>query len=288
MPDIPIQYDSESLPKGVLTPVCPPLGLLRASREGALPSELAHDVASHIDSCDLCQILLADLEHVPQPSLTNAERDRILNKLPILVPPKTSWSWYAVSAAAVALVVAGIFFLRRPAQMPPFQSVAQTQPSTPSTPANQPAPSPLQIAKLAPPLDLSPQLVLRGESSASQPTAQQFEPAFAAYTQGDYPVAEQRFRILAQQFPRSETPFLYLGVTELLENNSQAALPNLSRAESLARQNNGSQRNDAAWYHALAAVAQRSPDAGTLVENVCFRKSSPYSQQACQLKASIK
>ncbi len=288
MPDLPIQYDSESLPRGVITPACPPLGLLRARREGALPSELAHDVGSHIDTCALCRMLLADLEHVPQPSLTNVERDRILSKLPILIPTKTGWSWYAVSAAAIALIVAGIFFLRRPASMPPFQSAAQSQPSAPSTSIDNPSPPQLQIAKLEPPLDLSPALVLRGESSAAQPTAQQFQPGFTAYTQGDYPAAEQQFRILAQQFPRSETPFLYLGVTQLLENNSEAALPNLSRAEALARQNNGSQRNDAAWYHALAAVAQHSPDAGTLVENVCFRRSSPYSRQACQLKASVK
>ncbi len=288
MPDLPIHYDSESLPKGVLTPVCPPLGLLRASREEALPSELAHDVASHIDSCTLCQMLLADLEQIPVPSLTSAERDRILGRLPILTSPKTGWSWYAMAAAAIALVVAGIFLLRRPIPMPPFRALAQSGHSAPSTPVSKPAPPQLQIAKLAPPLDLSPELILRGEASATQPTAQQFEPAFAAYTQANYPVAEQHFRILAQQFPRSETPFLYLGVTQLLQNNSEAALPNLSRAESLARQNNGPQRNDAAWYHALAAIARHSSDAGTLVENVCFRKSSPYSQQACQLRASIK
>jgi hypothetical protein len=230
-------------------------------------------------------MLLTDLEDLPQPSLTSLERDRILSKLPIFVPAKIGWSWYAVSAAAVALVIAGFFFLRQPASVPPFREVAQSQPATS---ASKPAAPLIQIAKLEPPLDLSPALVLRGEASATQPTAQQLEPAFTAYTQGDYPAAEQHFRILAQQFPRSETPFLYLGVTQLLQNDSTDALPNLSRAEALARQNNGPQRNDAAWYHALAAIDQHAPDASTLLENVCFRKSSPYSQQACQLKASIK
>jgi hypothetical protein len=289
MPDLPTQHDNESLPQClVITQSCPPLALLRASQQDALPSELAFDVSSHIESCLLCRILLAGLEHTPQPSLTAAERARIRRKLPIAPAAKAGWHWYAATAAAVALIVAGItLFLRQPDSTPAPQPVAQSQ-AAPVADSAQPSTPQVQIAKLAPPPDLSPALVLRGEASTAQPTAQQLAPAFAAYTQGDYPVAAQRFKLLAQQFPRSETPFLYLGITQLLQNDSHDALPVLTRADSLAHQNNGSQRYDATWYHALAAVAAHATDATTLLENVCFRKQSPYSPQACALRTSTK
>ena len=292
MPETNLLPDDDSLPSGLgVTPSCPPLSLLRASREGALPPELANDVAGHIESCSLCRTLLADLDHIPQPALTAAERNRIRRKLPLPPAQKTTWPWYVASAAAVALIITGItLFVRQPAPAIATQPVTHSQPmpSTPQ-PAPQPAAPPIEVAKLAPPTALSPGLVLRGgEASTAQPSAQQLDPAFTAYTQGDYPLAEQRFNLLAAQYPRSETLFLYLGVTQLLQNNIQAALPSLSRADSLARENHSPQRDAATWYHALAATTAQAPDAGTLLDNVCLQTQSPYSRQACQLRSSRK
>ncbi len=292
MPDLSLPHHSESLPGGLhFFQPCPPLSLLRASIEDVLPSEIAADVSGHIDTCTVCQMLLTDLEAVPPASLTSVERARIRHQIPIAPPAhRSGWHWHATSAAAIALVVVAIaFLLRQPGSNSSSRPVTQSHPASSSTEsAAQSAASPIQIARLAPPLDLSPALVLRGEASTAQPNAQQLAPAFAAYTQGDYALAAERFKILTDQFPRSETPFLYLGITQLLQNNEKSALPTLARADFLARQNHGAQRDDAAWYHALAAVAAQSADASDLLDSICERKQSPYSHQACELRESRK
>ena len=215
-----------------------------------------------------------------QPAITPQERDRILRKLPhASATAPAGWHWYAAAAAAFILAVAGAFlFLRQPQ---PNQ--ATTQPAA-QTPTPQPLAPRLQIAKLALPVGLAPGLVLRGEAPTQQPTAGQLAPAFEAYAKDDYPLAAQRFTQLADQFPRAELPFLYLGVTELLQQDNTHALTTLSRADTLAKQNHSAQKDAAAWYHALAAVAAQSPEAPTLLHTVCANTQSPYSQQACELE----
>ena len=280
MPDLSFQYNGESLPAGVYVfQSCPPLSLLRASIEELLPSEIAFDVSSHIDACALCQMLLTDLEFVPPVSLTPKDRERIRRNLPVAPPPQThGWHWYAASAAAIALVVAGLSLFVHLSTV----GAASSPAPVPQTLSTQPEPSPSVIAKLAPPLDPSSAPAVPGASSATQ----QLAPAFAAYTQSDYRLAAQRFKLLADQFPRSETPFLYLGITQLLQDDPKDAVPNLARADALARQNHGAQRNEAAWYHALAAVEAHSTDAPDLLESICTLKNSPYSQQACELSTN--
>jgi hypothetical protein len=130
-------------------------------------------------------------------------------------------------------------------------------------------------------LDLSPALVLRGESTTSEPTAQQLAPAFDAYSRNDYALAAQRFSQLAKQFPRSGTPFLYLGVTQLLTNDNADALFNLTRAEQFV---SPAQKEDASWYRAIAARRTNAPNASELLHTICGRNGSPYAQQACQLE----
>ncbi|HEY6376444.1 MAG TPA: hypothetical protein VIX90_13060 [Edaphobacter sp.] len=246
-----------------------------------LPATLASDVNHHIEKCPLCQMLLTDLQHIPQPAITTNERDRILRKLPHASPAiPAGWRWYAASAAAVILAVAGAFlFLREPQTNQPTQ--ATTQPA--ETPVPQTSATGLQIAKLAVPIGLAPGLALRGEASTQQPTAAQLSPAFEAYAKDDYPLAAQRFTELADQFPRAELPFLYLGVTQLLQQEDTRALTTLTRADSLAQQNHSDQKDAASWYHALSAVAAKSPDAPHLLRVVCAHPQSPYSQQACKL-----
>jgi len=116
------------------------------------------------------------------------------------------------------------------------------------------------------------------------PTAQQLAPAFDAYTRNDYPLATQRFSQLAKQFPRSGTPFLYLGVTQLLTNDNVNALFNLTRAEQFVSPD---QKDTASWYRAIAALRTSAPNARQLLHTVCSRNGSPYAQQACQIEQSF-
>ena len=286
------QYEADTLPDGVhASPTCPPLSLLRAWKEEVLPDDLARDVASHADACALCRTLLADLEYLSQPGITSAERDRIRRKLPLVAPPvrTVGWRWYAVASAAAALIIAGVLLVVRETRHrdvvhvtpPGVTSPAPEQTATVQQPTSR---TDLQVAKLEPPIDLSPALVLRGESSASVPTAQQLAPAFDAYTRNDYPLATQRFSQLAKQFPRSGTPFLYLGVTQLLTNDNVNALFNLTRAEQFVSPD---QKDTASWYRAIAALRTSAPNARQLLHTVCSRNGSPYAQQACQIEQSF-
>ena len=277
------QRDPDSLPEGVhASPACPPLALLRAWKEEVLPDELARDVGSHAEACPLCTTLLADLEHLSQPGITSAERDRIRRRLPLISPPTriAGWRWYAVASAAAALVVAGILLVIRQTEHPTAANLSLAfEPPAAQSAASHAEP---QVAKLEPPsVDLSSALVLRSGPSMSEPTAQQLAPAFEAYARSDYSLAAQRFSQLAKQFPRSGTPFLYLGVTQLLANDNTNALFNLTRAEQFVAP---AQRDAASWYHALAALRARAPNARQLLHSVCSRNGSAYAQRACQIE----
>ncbi len=282
-PQTPIAEQDEALPSSVRpTRHCPPLSVLRAHQEEVLPSTLAADVSHHIKQCALCQMLLTDLQHTPQPAITTNERDRILRKLPNTSPTvPAGWRWYAAAAAAIILAVAGAFlFLRQPQTNQPTQATSQpAETPAPQTPATR-----LQIAKLAIPIGLAPGLALRGEAPTQQPTAAQLSPAFEAYAKDDYPLAAQRFTELADQFPRAELPFLYLGISQLFQHDTAHALTALTRADALAQQNNSAQKDAAAYYHAFAAVVAHSPDAPQLLHSICAQTKSPYSQQACDLE----
>jgi len=292
MPDL-HQHDPDILPQGVHTsPSCPPLALLRAWREEVLPADLARDVVAHTESCTVCRTLLGDLEQFPQPGITSAERNRIRQKLPFVSPPARTagWRWYAIASAAAALVIAGVLLVVRQTEHPTVARVTppetqQTQPETSAVTQKSSAEpsSNVQVAKLSPPIELSPGLVLRGEATSAEPTAQQLEPAFDAYVRSDYPLATQRFSQLAKQFPRSGTPFLYLGVTQLLTNDNANALFNLTRAEQFI---SPAQKDAASWYRSIAAVRTRAPNASQLLHALCGRDGSDYAQQACQLEHS--
>jgi hypothetical protein len=288
MPDL-YSNEPDTLPTGVhASQACPPLALLRAWKEDVLTADLARDVASHAENCTLCSTLISDLEHLPQPGITAAERARIRQKLPLIAPTARTggWRWYTVAGAAAALIIAGVLLTisqtEHPRQahidVPTVSEPAQTQAVAPQPAAPSAEP---QLAKLEPPVDLSPALVLRGEVTTSEPTAQQLAPAFDAYSRNDYQLAAQRFSQLAKQFPRSGTPFLYLGVTQLLTNDNANALFNLTRAEQFI---SPGQKDVASWYRAIAARRTNAPNASQLLHAICSRNGSPYAQQACQLE----
>lgn len=285
----PHSHHSDTLPPGILTsPACPPLAMLRAWREEVLPADLARDVAAHVDSCSLCRTLLADLQHLPQPGITSAERNRIRHKLPLIgsSPRRAGWRWYAVASGAAALVIAGVLLVVHQTKHPtaahvtePF-SPAETQAAT-RHPDNSTTSGDLQVAKLDPPVDLSPALVLRGETTPAEPTAQQLAAAFNAYNQSDYPLATQLFSQLANQFPFSGTPFLYLGVTQLLTNDNANALFNLTRAEQFVAP---AQKDAASWYRVIAALRTGADNSTQLLHALCGRNASIYAQKACHLE----
>lgn len=286
----------EQLPEGLRpAPACPPLRLLLAHREGVLPEDAAKEVEAHLVCCSLCRGLLADLEHLDPPGLTQRERESMRSRLPI---PASStgkgWRWYVVSGAVAAtLLVCAALTLHVWRAADSVPQTAQTHvpapqqappPDRPSSPAPTSARVDVEVAKLDPPLSAAPGLVLRGAGPIGQPDASQLAPAFDAYGRNDYTLAADRFNLLAKQFPRAEVPVLYLGVTQLLMHNDQAAFVSLTRAEKLATT---SQRHIAEWYRAVAAARTGNPEASDLLDTVCRDKDSSYAKQACALKEKI-
>jgi hypothetical protein len=292
---MPNHDSSELLPVGVrTTSSCPPLALLRAWQAEALPEELVHDVAEHVGTCRICSGLLADLEQLPEPTITAAERERIRRKLPLIVPAehkRPTWKWYSIAAAVAAVAVSAVYLTVRETRrstetaqriQTPLPSVIP--PATPTPAPSTTAPQ-VQVAQLDPPLALAPGMVLRGEASSSQPTAAELDPAFSAYNSGDYPQAIALFSQLAKQYPRSGTPFLYLGVSQLLNNENNEALFNLTRAQKFV---DASQRDAASWYLLAASARTKAPDTAQQAHDLCARGGrSRYSTEACELEKDL-
>jgi len=293
----PLKPTEERLPEGLRPiPPCPPLRLLLAHQEGVLPEEGAKEIDAHLASCGLCRGLLSDLSELEPRGLTERERESIRRKLPIpMASSGKNWRWYAVSGAiAATLLVCAILALHTWRSVPgaaPQVAETPTQPSEQLTPQNapqaapRPAPPEIEVAKLDPPLSTAPGLVLRGAGPIDQPDASQLAPAFDAYEKNNYPLAAERFDLLAKQFPRAEDPVLYLGVTQLLMHDDQAALVSLTRAEQLAT---ARQQDVAKWYRAVAAVRTHDPEAAELLRELCRRDSSAYTKQACDLEQALK
>lgn len=292
----PLDPTKERLPEGLRPmPPCPPLRLLLAHQEGVLPEEGAKEIEAHLADCGLCRGLLSDLGALEPRGLTNRERESIRRKLPIpMASAGKNWRWYATSGAVAAtLLVCAILALHTWRSVPGIAPQAAQTPVQPTQPLEQskpqaapsPAPPKIEVAKLDPPLSTAPGLVLRGAGPIGQPDASQLAPAFDAYEKNNYPLAAERFDLLAKQFPRAEDPVLYLGVTQLLMHDDQAALVSLTRAEQLAT---ARQQDVAKWYRAVAAVRTHDPQAAELLRELCRRVSSAYTKQACDLEQALK
>lgn len=194
-------------------------------------------------------------------------------------PPSGRWRWYAGAVAVVLLV--GAFFTLHPARIAPASTAQAIQASPPQAPTAKPEHPRLQVAKLNPPLELASELVLRGSAPSDRPTASEILPAFQAYGANQYPLAAERFSLLAKRYPRADVPLLYLGVSQLMMHDDRAALASLARADQFAAK---TRKDTASWYHAVAAVQTQSPEASALLLDLCHRNKSHYAQQACTLE----
>lgn len=216
----------ESLPEA-LRPIrpCPPLKLLLAHKEDVLPENAAAEITGHLEHCGLCRTLLADVEHLSPPGLSKREQELMRRRMPIPeAVDSTKWRWYAVSGAVAAVLLVGAFLGLRARPVQPVQTAQILQPKQSETVTPKQVQPQLEVAKLAPPLDLAPGLALRGSGPSDQPGPDQLAPAFDAYEKNDYSLAADRFDLLAKQFPRADLPMLYLGVTQLLRRTTRPRL----------------------------------------------------------------
>ena len=256
---------------------CPPPEMLLAHRQGALPDDAGSAVERHLKRCKICPILLEDLDSISPKKLSSAEHREIRSRIPELAPKLSAgrWQWYAALVAACAVLAVGIALLMGRQRLVPKGSGRSPESST--------AIASLPIEKLAPPQTAGSEIVLRGDVSSAEPTVAELEPAFDAYQKNDYGVAADRFGALAKQFPKSDVPILYLGISQLFLGENEAALQAFIEAEAIAQPG---RRDAAAWYHAVAAARSHAPNAVSLLQSVCGNPASAYSQKACSVLSS--
>ena len=95
---------------------CPSPELVQASHMGALPAHLQERVASHVESCVVCQALGEALDDPSVGSLTPDESARILTRVRAELRParrrlRQQWWPLSATAAVLALAAAGLFLL---------------------------------------------------------------------------------------------------------------------------------------------------------------------------------
>ncbi len=283
MPDFDAEEQELYAAMGKPAASCPPLELLLAADEGVLPEDASQRIAAHVAGCGCCRMLLEDMKTLPQAELTPAENQRIESQLArargdIAGQSQSGGMWWrGIAAAAVLAAVA--FGVRHIWQ--DQREVATVAPT--AVPASAPPPMmatlEIPLRPLAPPNDASTTLQTRG-SGGDEPSTELLLPAFEAYNHGDYSVAVQRFAPLARTYPHSELVGLYMGVSQLLAHQEDAAYQTLAPVrESRDRK----KRDEARWYSAVAVQRLRPEEARSQVSALCADVHSVYSAESCRL-----
>jgi hypothetical protein len=253
---------------------CPPLDVLLALEQDALPAELAEPARAHLAVCSLCTMLLADMASLPQPEFSRGQQERIAVSLPIQKASTSSWSsGKALIALAAALLLAfGLVFWNHGQKN---REVAQVQPLTLSPVLQQ---KEIPFAPLAAPSG-SAALLTRGSGTDTEPANEQLLPAFRAYNHGEYAAAAELFGTLSTEYPRSGMTALYLGVSQLALHQDERASTTLHHA----RETNKPYDADAVqWYSAVAASRVHPEEERPLLTELCQKKASAYSARSCE------
>jgi TolA-binding protein len=279
---------------------CPPLDVLQALGEEVLPPELERAASSHLDTCSLCQQLLADLKTEDQngsfakiAEMTASEDQRLQSRTSTAALRLSSYpnrlTPVLMATAAAALVAVALFTVEH------WHHSAPTQASTPAPHSSSPVVLPraaapvleatldIPFAPLAPP-DGTRSLQTRGASEA-EPSIQTLLPAFRAYNSANYASAASSFQHLERSYPESLVVPLYLGVSQLALGDDGTAAASLQLALSRATSaGNSPAADEARWYSAIAANRQHDPaSAKRFLAQLCDSPASPYAARSCEL-----
>jgi hypothetical protein len=253
---------------------CPPISVLRALQEECLPEELARPAREHLSRCPLCRMLLVDMDALSEPQFSPAQQQRIAAILPNNVARSSFWTVQRslIGLAAALLVMVGLFFWSHRVRG------VETASTTSSNAAVHLQVKTLPFTPLASPSGPE-ELLTRGAGSGEVPSNEELLPAFRAYNHADYSGAVQNFETLSVRYPQSQLILLYLGVSQLALQRDQEAAATLYRAQATPRPYN----TDAVqWYSAVAASRTHSKDTRPLLEGLCQRKTSSFSERSCQ------
>jgi hypothetical protein len=264
----------------------PPFELLRAAREGVLPSDLQEAVMEHVSASAMSRTLAEGVGD-DSPALTAQQEDQLLARIMTDASASASgygeagrnrvWKWFRpVLLGSGVVAVASLVWLvsstteRSERIAPPETTVVVALPP--------PAP-PFLLPYEKPDVRLGMgALTWRGSTGDTNQLLTDLKPGLDAYRSGDYATADRALTSLAVKYPGTIEILFYQGMSRLFLDNLPGALESFTAADAIGDRSFAA---DVSWYRAVAE--QRSgklADARTRLDALC-RAGGDGAARAC-------
>jgi hypothetical protein len=256
----------------------PPIDVLRAAREDAVPADVRDRALGHLERSRWSRTLAGGLDALsPELSARDAERllDRIRSRARARAEAAPSLRWFDVLAfAGLAASLAMAVYL------PAWRGVPASFPAGPVASAGPTTEPPVMVLALAKPeLKLSFAALQWRGSAGDNPLITDLAPGFDAFRRDDFAEAARQLEPLERKHPASVEVFFYLGVAKLMQNDLPGARRALGTALGVADQ---AFAPDVAWYLAVAEERSGNPaSARTRLDRLC-RDGGARAADACE------
>lgn len=256
---------------------CPSPDLLVARATGALEPAVQLGVDAHLDSCDACRRLAADIGALDLAAAEPAVEQRVWTRV-FVHPTRRRWLLPLVAAAVLMSVIAvgwRVWPVAAPAA-PDDRHEATAGPAAGPAAGSTPVVALWEVAPALVRVPLSSLGPTRGGESATEGAG--LIDALGPYQGGDYARATERLSEWVRVSPMSGEGHFYLGVSQLLAGDPRGAYASLSKAHQLLP---ASRRREVDWYR--AAAEQRSGDVAAArgrLRALCA-EAGAYQTEAC-------
>jgi tetratricopeptide (TPR) repeat protein len=261
---------------------CPLPDVLVARATGMLDAELGSTLDTHLDGCEACRRLAADIDALDLATPGPLSDKRVSSRV---FGPAQGRGWLLPLAAALVLASGGAAVWRVWPRAMPVADRHEAAVAPPAAPRGDPAPI-VALWTVAPApvrVPLSSLGATRGGEAPRDPGT--LFDALAPYQAGDYTAAVARLSEWVRTSPASGEGYFYLGVSQLLAGDPQAAAASLARASDLLP---ASRRREVEWYR--AAADQRSGNvtgARLRLQSLCA-EAGAYRAEACAADAVLR